>query len=84
MSEARITTRRARACVPGIRQPGDIEIAQTDQGEVCGRSFDRVTVIATLVDIGDPRFRLWLVGALAPRMRTVDGIIINLIAGQEP
>ncbi len=63
----RITTRRARAA--GCeRVDGDIEIAQTDQGELTGTAFRTVAVVCTLNDIGDPRFRLWLVQALTPRM----------------
>lgn len=69
----RITTRRARACVPESIMPGDIEIAQTDQDELqaadlTGRGFARAIVVCTMVDISDPRFRLWLLVTLIPRL----------------
>lgn len=79
----RITTRRARACDPRCQRPGDIEIAQTDQGELNGISFDAVEVVCTFVDIGDPRFRRWLCHTLGPRMRYVHGVTLTLIAGVE-
>lgn len=65
--------------MPSHRRTDDIEIAQTDQGELNGYIFDKVTVVATLSDIGDPRFRLWLGGALKCRMREHGTITIEVV-----
>lgn len=85
----RITTRRARACTKGACSlPGDVEIAQTDQGELQSyfaiatqNSVTSAMVVCTLVDLGDPRFRMWLRGTLAPRIATADGLTLEVILG---
>jgi hypothetical protein len=66
----RLTTRRARACDPTCTKPGDIEIAGLSVArDSIMRSLPMVkaTLVCTLVDIGDPIFRVFL-GALADRV----------------
>lgn len=67
---SRMTTRRARACDPQCRRLGDHELrGLADASELfVGCSFETVTLMCTIVDIGDPRFRLFLVNVLAPRV----------------
>ena len=76
----RITTRRARACAPMCVKPGDIEIQNFQMGAghpLTGISFGYVEVACTLGDIGDPRFRMWLVSNLSARAETVHLLIVS-------
>ncbi len=58
----RMTTRRARACAPSIIRPGDVELHGFLESAalVEGKALTSVLLFATVVDVGDPRFRLFL------------------------
>lgn len=71
-TDAKFVTRRARAC-GYLASPDDRSDKTPIQDYL---KLARVIVICTMVDIGDPRFRLWL-GSIAD-CRTIRGAAFTL------
>lgn len=70
----RFVTRRAAAV--GVDRTGKLE----ENVPLTGYRIERAVVHCTMADIGDPRFRLWLVEGLGSRMTTRGGITLELHA----